>query len=225
MVIRASFAARYPVSGNRDERYLFSMVAEKLEQHKIAALHLDEVQDTGRYLTSESMKHFSVRMRNFMQKKRWPVCVIVTGTEEAKTIINQDRTFQRRLRTIEVQPMTVENEGLIMQRAIKGMLNDNELSDDGLLDEKEFLKILMHAAAYRFGMAIETAVEAIGLAKFEQESQITIDHFAEAYFVRMNCDDEMNPFIARMWKSIDTTKAMERYILEQTKQRKKLPRT
>lgn len=83
----------YKTVANRDEKHLIKMVADKLEQHKFAALHLDEVQDSGRYLTSKNMKHFVVRIRNFMQRKGWPVCIIVTGTLEGRTIINQDRTL------------------------------------------------------------------------------------------------------------------------------------
>lgn len=121
--------------------------------------------------------------------------------------------------------MVPEKDGRIAQDAIKQMLADNNLSDEGLLNETEFLKILIHASGYRFGMAIEIAIEAIGLAKLERDEEITMDHFAEAYFVRMNCDDEMNPFISRFWRSIDTSKAMDRYIQEDKNRRKKLPRT
>jgi hypothetical protein len=214
----------YDIVASRDEGYLFERVVGQLEKHKIAALHLDEVQDSGRYTTSDSMKQFTGKMRNFMQKRSWPVCIIITGTLEAKKIINQDGALVRRLRPVEVMPMVLEKEGLIMQRAIKEMLSDTGLSHDGLLNETEFLRMLMHAAAYRFGMAIETAIEAIGLAKLDGDLEITIDHFAEAYFVRMNCDDESNPFIARLWKTIDTTIAMDRFVSDDKERRKKLPR-
>ncbi len=58
----------YPISARRDEGYLVSLVGDGLQQKGIAALHLDEVQDSGRYVTSDSMKHFIGRFRNFMQK-------------------------------------------------------------------------------------------------------------------------------------------------------------
>ena len=56
----------YPISSARSEGYLVRLVVEKLQERRIAALHLDEVQDSGRYVTSESMKHFTGRFRNFM---------------------------------------------------------------------------------------------------------------------------------------------------------------
>lgn len=117
--------------------------------------------------------------------------------------------------------MLLEKDGRIAQAAIKQMLSENDLSDDGILDETEFLEILIHASGYRFGMAIES----IGLAKLDQDAEVTMDHFAEDYYVGMNCDDEINPFISRFWQPIYTSKALDRYILEDKNRRKKLLRT
>ncbi len=54
---------------------------------------------------------------------------------------------------------------------------------------------------------------------------IDLDHFADAYRLRMSCDDEVNPFIFEQWKAIDTTVTMQRYIDEkkgrQTPKRRK----
>ena len=143
----------YPISpsSRRDEGYLMSLVSDRLELNKIAALHLDEVQDSGRYTTSEAMKHFTGRFRNFMQRKSWPVSVIITGTMEAKTIINQDGTLLRRLKPIEVLPMTFSKQGPTLKKAVKELLAKAGLEDEGLLDENEFIRILMHASAQRFG--------------------------------------------------------------------------
>lgn len=43
---------------------------------------------------------------------------------------------------------------------------------------------------------------------------IDLDHFADVYRLRMNCDDEVHPFIPEQWKAIDTTVAMQRYLDE-----------
>lgn len=75
----------------------------------------------------------------------------------------------------------------------------------------------MHASAYRFGIAMEMTIEAIDEAMSEGEREIGLDHFAGAYYLRMNCDDDLNPFITQHWKAIDTTIAMDR-ILEQRKE-------
>lgn len=213
----------YPISARRDEGYLVGLVVERLQNEGVAALHLDEVQDSGRYVTSESMKHFTGRFRNFMQNKTWPICVIITGTMEAKTIINQDKALQRRLKPIEVLPMTFSKDGPLIKRSIKELLERAGLEDDGLLDESEFIKILMHASAQRFGMAIEMFIAATGIAKKSEGRKIAIEHFAEDYYERMNCDDVLNPFLSHDWRNIDTTNAMDRHIKE-TRQTRRKPR-
>lgn len=82
------------------------------------------------------------------------------------------------------------------------------------MDVPEFLEILIHSAAYRFGLVVEVMVEAIGEALSDGDTVINLDHFAAAYHVRMGCADELNPFISEHWQGIDTTRAMERYIEE-----------
>jgi hypothetical protein len=40
------------------------------------------------------------------------------------------------------------------------------------------------------------------------DREIGLDHFAGTYYLRMNCDDDLNPFMAQHWTAIDTTTAM-----------------
>ena len=69
--------------------------------------------------------------------------------------------------------------------------------------------MLIHASAYRFGIAIDLIIEAIGAAFMENETPIGLDHFAEAYYIKANCDDKLNPFINPLWKAIDTSRVFD----------------
>jgi hypothetical protein len=82
------------------------------------------------------------------------------------------------------------------------------------LDRPDFMRRLIHAGAQCFGVAIELAQEAIGLAMMEGETTLKLDHFVDAYFERTDCDDELNPFISDIWRAIDTKIAMERAVRE-----------
>lgn len=79
----------------------------------------------------------------------------------------------------------------------------------------------MHAAAYRFGLAIENAIDATGEAMSIGSPAITFDHFAGVYYMRTNNDDDLNPFFSTSWTDIDTTKAMERCLDDRTSRRKR----
>lgn len=73
---------------------------------------------------------------------------------------------------------------------------------------------------YRFGLAVEITIEALSEAMEMGAARVKLDHFAEAYYVRTNCDDELNPFLSDHWRGIDTTRAMDRFY-EEKKEAKK----
>ena len=115
----------------------------------VAALHLDEVQDSGRYKTSDSVEVFSKRFRNLMQDREWPVCLIMTATPEGKTLINHDPTLTRRLRPVEMKPMSFKNDSIVLRKALAELFKTAGILDAGLLAQDEFIKILIHASVGR----------------------------------------------------------------------------
>lgn len=204
-------ALGYPLKNARDEEYLFNRVRDLLKLERVAGLHLDEVQDAGRHKTKVAKDEFTKRFRNMTQDKDWPVCLFVSATLEGRELINHDSTLARRLRPIEIRPITPESDGKKLREAIRTLLLQSGVVDQaGLIANDEFMQILMHAAAYRFGLAIEITIEAIGEAIFDGVEALELDHFAGAYFTRTNNDDDLNPFMTPHWRGIDTTKVMDR---------------
>lgn len=214
----------YPTRGERTEEYLIGCLKTQLARRRVAAVHLDEVQDAGRYANADTMQGFVKRFRNLMQESPWPVCLILTSTCEGRELINFDKTLSRRLRPIEICPMTVGRDGLSLKGSAKKLVAAAGLSDNGLFDEPAFMPLFMHAAAYRFGVAVEMTIEAIGEALSDGENEVNLDHFAEAYFLRADCDEEMNPFISDHWRGIDTTIVLDRHKFEQKEPRKRSKR-
>jgi hypothetical protein len=183
-----------------------------LEHERVAAVYLDELQDAGRHTTQEAMSSFAKRFRNLMQDPPWLVCLILSATPEGREFINHDFTLTRRLRAVEILPMTPPADGPTLRAALEDLISAAELSHEGMIKIPDFMAILIHASAYRFGLAIELAIDAIGEATSNGDTVIDLDHFATAYHNRMNCDDELNPFVSDYWRGIDATQAMERYI-------------
>lgn len=210
----------HPASGRRDEDYLAQLVVHYLKEARIAGLHLDEVQDSGRYKTDDSMEVFLKRFRNMMQETTWPVCLIVTATPEMRRMFNLDLTFTRRMRPMEIKPITFAQDGTDIRKIGAELLDFAELKDIGLFAQDEFIKILIHAAAGRFGVAVELVIEAIAESLLNGDPALEMGHFADAYEIRMDCDEEMNPFVAEDWKQIDTMTALQRYIEERKNKRR-----
>lgn len=100
------------------------------------------------------------------------------------------------------------------------LLAGSGLTDEGLFSLAEFMPLMMHAAAHRFGLAVEITIEALSEAVEMADARITLDHFAEAYYVRTNCDDELNPFLSEHWRGIDTSRAMDRFYKEKKEAKK-----
>lgn len=213
----------YPTQGERTEEYWIGMLKTQLQHRRIAGVHLDEVQDAGRHANDDTMRGFVKRFRNLMQDSPWPVCMILTSTCEGRDLINFDSTLARRLRPIEIRPMTVNSDGLSLKDASKKLVAAAGLTHGGLLDEPAFMPLFMHASAYRFGVAIEIIIEAIGEALSEGDDDINLDHFADAYFLRTDCDEEMNPFMTDHWRGIDTTVVLDRFTNE-IQEGRKLPK-
>ncbi|MBU2866025.1 ATP-binding protein [Pacificibacter marinus] len=200
-----------PVHARRDDEYLGRLVMEYFKECGIAGLHLDEVQDSGRYKTSDSIEVFIKRFRNMMQHSNWPICIILTATPEGRDLINHDPTLTRRLRPIEMKPMTFARDGALLRKTIIKLFHDAGVRDAGILQIDEFIKILIHAAVGRFGVAVEMTIEAIGECLEDDNDEIDMSYFADAYALRMDCDEELNPFVSEYWKLIDTMKALQRY--------------
>lgn len=201
----------YPLKNARDEDYLFHRIRDLLKQQRVAGLHLDEVQDAGRHTTDAAKEHFTKRFRNLTQDKEWPICLFLSATLEARELINHDNTLARRLKPIEIRPISPETDRKKLRESVGILLRQSGVVDQTeLMANEEFMQILMHAAAYRFGLAIEITIEAIGEAIFDGARTLELDHFAGAYFNRTNNDDDLNPFMTPHWRGIDTTKVMDR---------------
>lgn len=215
----------YPTRGERTEEYLISCLKTQLAHQRIAAVHLDEVQGAGRYANDDTKQGFVKRFRNLMQESPWPVCLILTSTCEGRELINFDKTLARCIRPIEILPMTADSDGRSLREFSVKLVAAAGLSHRGLLDEPAFMPVFMHAAAYRFGVAMEIVIEAIGEPLSEGSDEVNLDQFAEAYFYRAECNPEVNPFITDRWRRIDTTSVMDRYLAEKKDpEKRKLPR-
>jgi hypothetical protein len=213
------------ISSNRKEDYLVDLLVNYMKAAGVVAIHLDEAQDVGRFKTSDSIEAFSKRFRNLMQNKDWPVCLFVTATPEGRALINHDPTLTRRLRPVEIKPITFSNDGTLLRKSVTQLFNNAKIVDDGLLDQNEFMRILIHAAVGRFGVAMEIAIEAIGECFSDDNDIIEMGYFADAYNLRMDCDEELNPFVAENWKTIDTGTALLRYYEEKQPRRRRPKKT
>ena len=145
----------------------------------------------------------------------------MTATPDGKAMINHDATLTRRLRRLEIKPLTYESDGVLVGHSVSQQFVDAGIKDSGLLKENEFIRIFLHTAVGRFGVLMEMAIEAIAECVDNGNDTIEISDFVDAYNLRMDCDEELNLFVAENWKSIDTGTALQRYVEEKRKRRRR----
>lgn len=204
----------YDIIKTRTEDYLKSRVIEALEEERVAGVYLDEFQDLGRLKSTNAMKGFATSFRHLMQTNPWPVCLIITGTTDMKSIINAVPTFARRLEPQEFRPM-LDAESELVVRAIKDFTQRVGIKlSKSLWEEDEFLARLIHAGCAVFGLTISMVIAAIREAVLDEpvpsKRVLRYIHFIRAYDTKTDADEEFNPFLAKDWSSIDTRKLMTR---------------
>lgn len=209
----------YPVSGSPGEQDLQTRLQFLLKENRIAGIHLDEVQDVGRYKTDDSYERFAKKFRNLMQDPGWPVCLILSATPDAKAFLNHDRTLTRRLAPLEMHPIS-KGDPSRLRVAIKTLLDTAGLHDRGLLALDEFFQILTHASADCFGIAIEITIKAMSLSVLSGDHYLYADHFAKAYEWRTDCARDLNPFLVQDWHLIETCQVLTRESAERKKYHK-----
>lgn len=126
-------ANTYPANSSRFVLYLIDCVRVQLQNRGTAAIHLDEVQDAGRYSTATARSNFAKRFRNLMQKAPWSVCLILSSTPEGVEFVNHDGTLTSRLNAIETMPLSFQEGGPPLRFALQKLLADTSLDDQDLV--------------------------------------------------------------------------------------------
>lgn len=203
------------VIGNRTEDYLFSRVTEAFREERVAGLHLDEFQDIGRSKAEGPMLAFVTRLRHLTQHRKWPVCLFLSGTPDAKKLINKVPTLARRLDPVEFRPITRKADRRDIASHVRSLATTAGIPiNPDLFDVDHFVERLVHAGASSFGLVIQLVISALCEAQVDvsdrQEPGLSYVHFIRAYDRKSDAGDNFNPFLDENWSTIDTRRVMYR---------------
>lgn len=195
---QALHAAGYPLSREKSAADIWGLVKTQFELQQTLFLHLDEAQDLTQHQTDKERQAIVNTLKSLMENSRWPVGLLLTGTNGLKSIIKQDKQFKRRLCLIEIErlsPFTGQDEVLAL---VARYCKRAKVQCDEDVQIKEFAARLMHAADYEFGMLAQAIVEALTrLLRLEGPSaRLSRRHFAEVYFLRNSVSPGLNPYLA-----------------------------
>lgn len=198
-------AIGYPLTREKPASVIWDMVKQQLKFRQTLFLHLDEAQDLARFQTENERRSVINTLKSLMENSDWPVSLILSGTPELKTLINQDPQLARRLYPIEIDRLNEYRHAgdvlaLLQRFADRARIEmDNDLRGEG------FAQRLIHAADYEFGLLTELMVQAITTALSDMGPRAILGsrHFADVFHMRSAAIDGLNPFVAVDFQRID----------------------
>lgn len=195
------------INSKLSEIELWEAIPAQFEAQGVVLLHLDEFQ---RYRTVKVLgkanleveaERLSATLNNLLMHPRWPVALLISGTEAVLPFWRSKHLDQvhRRTKFVVLEQMTpayfTTIESVVERYARKAQLSMAIAAPD--LGGR-----LALAAGYTLGIAIEIAQEAVLSAVRAAHSDLTLEDFGKVFARRNGVGRDENPFLAEDWTSI-----------------------
>jgi len=203
-------ALGYDLKTDRSAGIIWGLVSEHLALRKILFLHLDEAQHLSSAKSELARQSVINTLKSVMQKRGWPVGIILSGTPEVSEILNFDPQLSRRFYPIEFRPLHYSSDREIVQDLLVSYVRKASLSLSKETLTEDFGQRLSHSGANELGLIIQLVTEAIETASEEDSSVLEHRHFSAAFRLKAGCMDGLNPFIADDYLTIDSRRLFDR---------------
>ena len=177
-------------------------------------LHVDEIQN----ITTTANVREAVRIRNwlktFLNNKKKPIGLILTGLPEVADFIQADTQIRRRTRFLEFQPLTRSD----LEAALDTLIDFAAVAHLSVDPTAKNILVprLLHAADYEMGTMIELIHELIDQALQSDARTLTATQFATVYAQRTGSAASANPFVAHDWHNVDCAVVLDQGPAEPT---------
>ncbi|MDT0683106.1 TniB family NTP-binding protein [Roseicyclus sp. F158] len=190
----------YPELANRRTAWeIWNDVRTRFRLLGTRVLVIDEAHDLFPR-KSKSEAYDILRTLKSLMQGNGSVVVVLCGIESLTDSISFDYQVQRRFAKFELPPVTTAADS----KLIWGMIG--KFCDRANLDrpkQTDLIDRLAHAGRYRLGICIEQIISAIEIALMRGDTQLDIQHFADAFFQQEGCEVDRNIFLSPRWSSID----------------------
>ncbi len=198
----------YPLARDKSVGIIWTQVRQFLRMRRTLFVHLDEAQDLYTSKGVKTRNDVVNTLKSLMNDKDWPVGLVLSGTPDLIEMINSDVQLKRRIDVVHLgavswishEPEITEIFGEFVVKS--GLIPSIELQ------QREFLKRLVHAGGNEFGLFIEMCLSGIEEALYDGDTQLRLAHFAEAFRRKSGCIPAFNPFLAQDYLSIDVRTIM-----------------
>ncbi|ULB09186.1 TniB family NTP-binding protein [Cereibacter azotoformans] len=195
---------------------IWDAVRFRLAKAGVTVVWIDEAHDLFLSRSAREIDDMLKMLKALMQGKA-PVIVILSGTERLSEITAYDPQVNRRFTKILPRDLGAGDSGnmeeLVGKYAAKAGLQ--------FVARENIGGRLIHGSRGRFGRAVETAVNAIGLALADGSDALTRLHFADAWGRQEGCLPEENVFEVENWSAIRLDAASEEFEADRSARQKK----
>lgn len=187
----------YPVTTLRENR-AWVEVRDRLQHLGVLLLWIDEVNNLLTSANRPELKRILNSFKAILNHPQWPVVLVLSGTPECEAYLRRSSELCRRMRWSTLDPMEPADLPVLAGH-VAGLCAKAGLEvPDGVVDWTA--PRLSHAAGAQFGVSVDLAIEAIGIALVTGRSTIEQEHFATAYARRTQARADANPFVAPAWE-------------------------
>lgn len=186
------------VSERRERWSIWRMVHHRLAALGIVCLMVDEAHDL-RSGGSIKEAHDILNAFKSLLTGDSPIILILSGIPVLNEMMLLDEQSERRYARIEFPRVTDASEGNQLRSLIRSYCEFAGLQPP----EVDVVPRLIYAARNRFGLCVESVVNAIETALGMGASTLTLEHFARSWATTFGREGYENPFLSRDWAKID----------------------
>jgi len=195
------------MSAKLSEVELWEAAIAHFEANRVAILHFDEFQrfstdkTVGRGGRAAAADRLAATLNEMLMHDRWPVALVVSGTEEMLPFWrtkNVDQVF-RRTKFVIFDHMT---DGYYPALAAAVQRYARRAGIDLAIDAIELPGRLCMAGENTLGIALEITQEAVISAVRNADTVLSMEHFAKVFARRTGASRDLNPFVVDRWLNI-----------------------
>lgn len=197
-------ALGYATDRDMRENVVWQRVRAQIRLQGILFLHIDDCQDVLRQANPDDIVEVRNTLKGLMTSFDWPLQLILSGLPELIPFSQADRQVRRRLKYVQLQPVSVSEDRDFIDEAIRDYTKAANLKF-GIRADDELVDRLTHTAHNAMGLVFELLLEAIEIALRGGRKALTMEEFADVYAARTLQAADQNPFISDEWSGIDTS--------------------
>ena len=170
-------------------------------------MHVDEVSKLTENAHDDDRKRIVNNFKALINNPDWPVVLVLSGVPSLGPVLRKDQQLARRLRWIELEPLSSPEDNLTLAKFAKALCSAAGIAPLHGFDTTVAAR-LVHGACNQLGLAAEMCVEAVENAVDANHASLDISHFAAMFAGRTGCDALRNPFVTADWMQTDPRVAL-----------------